>query len=322
MDRIAAFGLSFAAICLCANAPVGDGQQDRGSMDTALSGIVEKGATAKIHTAGDGAFQPGINHVRFDAWAGKPIPAFIFVPEGVDASKAPIMVMMHGAKRGAARYLSEWVPHAQKKGVVIIAPKFSREDFRGSRRYNSGHVFTSKKDGSKRRDEEKWSFSAIEPLFDAVVKRLGSDQKQYTLYGHSAGSQFAHRFLFYKPDARVKRFIAANAGWYTMPSYRWPYPYGLKGGKAPKGTLDKALAKQVYVVLGDQDNDPDHESLRRTANANAQGAHRFARGVNFFREAKKEAEKRKIEFGWKIVVVKGIAHSNGGIAAAAINFVE
>ena len=37
-----------------------------------------------------------------------------------------------------------------------------------------------------------------------------------------------HRYLYYVPEARVSRFIAANAGWYTMPDFSIGYPYGLK----------------------------------------------------------------------------------------------
>lgn len=287
-----------------------------------VAAIVEPGQAPGIREAGNGELKPGINHFTFDGWAGKPIPAFVFVPSGVDVKKAPIMFMMHGAKRGAVRYLKEWVPHAEKKGVVIIAPKFSKKHFKYSRQYQAGNVFGSKSKGSKYRPEEQWTFSTIEPLFDEVVKRLDSTTKDYTLYGHSAGSQFAHRFLFYKPDARAKRIIAANAGWYTMPWPKAAFPYGLKNAKMPKGSFKKALAKDVYVILGDQDNDAKHESLRKTPEANRQGAHRFARGVNFFREGKKQAKRMKIKFGWKVVVVKGVAHSNGEIAAVAIKFVE
>ena len=85
----------------------------------------------------------------------------------------------------------------QENGFILVAPEISREVFPGSRYYNLGAIFTK---GSKAaQDEGKWTFLAIEPIFDEVVARLGSSQEHYTLYGHSASSQFVHRFLFLSP---------------------------------------------------------------------------------------------------------------------------
>ncbi|MEL6875499.1 MAG: hypothetical protein AAGM33_08455 [Pseudomonadota bacterium] len=269
-----------------------------------------------------------VTRFMFDGWAGKPFPVWTFVPSGVDVTKAPIMFMMHGAKRNPARYLLEWVPHAQKYGFVVIAPEFAARDFSGSRRYNLGFVFGRRGDDYYLRDEEKWTFSAIEPLFDHAVSELGSVQTAYTLFGHSAGSQFVHRFLYYKPDARVKRFLAANAGWYTMPDAEQVYPYGFKD---PYGLADAALGedrirmavqKDMIILLGDQDNDANHESLRRTPEAMLQGEHRFNRGAAFLDAGHAQAKRLGVECGWRGAVVKGVAHSNGGIAKVAAKYVK
>ena len=269
-----------------------------------------------------------VTRFMFDGWAGKPFPVWTYVPRGVDVSKAPIMFMMHGAMRNPARYLLEWVPYAQQYGFVVIGPEFAKRDFSGSRRYNLGFVFGRKGDDYYLRDEEKWTFSAIEPLFDHAVRALGSGQKKYTLYGHSAGSQFVHRFLYYKPDARVKRYLAANAGWYTMPDTEQVYPYGFKD---PYGLADAALSedrirmavqKDMIILLGDKDIDVTHKSLRRTPEAMLQGAHRFNRGASFLDAGRLQAERLGVTFGWRGAVVKDVAHSNGGIAKVAAKYVK
>ncbi len=260
-----------------------------------------------------------INRFDFAAWNGPPIPVWLYVPENADLESAPLLFMMHGAKRDPHRYLREWVGPAEDDGIVVVAPEFSKRDFPGSLAYNRGYVFDV--DG-ERRDEALWTFSAIEPLFDTVRDVLGSGRETYTLYGHSAGSQFAHRYLYYKPSARVDRVLAANAGWYTFAEPETFYPYGLgESGVAP-GTVDRALATDVVVLLGDQDNDPAHESLRRTPEAMRQGPHRLARGLSFYAAGRELAESRDVPFRWRLVIVDGVAHQNGGMVIAAAEFVR
>lgn len=269
-----------------------------------------------------------VSRFMFDKWAGPDIPVWTYVPSGVDSKKAPILFMMHGASRNPARYLLEWVPYAQSNGFIVVGPEFAKKDFSGSRRYNSGFVFGKKGDDYYLRDEEKWGFSALEPLFDHVVQALGSEQTQYTLYGHSAGSQFVHRFLYYKPEARVKRYLAANAGWYTLPvtdqvyPYGFKEPYGLKEAELSADRIKSALQKDVIILLGNKDIDMSHSSLRRTPEAMLQGAHRFNRGANFLDVGRAQAERFSVKFGWRGKVVEDVAHSNGGIAKVAANYVK
>ena len=262
----------------------------------------------------------GTSRFMFEGWAGPAIPVWAHVPEGADKTSAPIVFMMHGAKRGPDRYLSEWVTLAERYGFIVVAPEFSAEDFPTSRRYNLGYLF--ERGSTTPRPEASWTFSAIEPLFDEVVQELGSTEQDYIIYGHSAGSQFVHRFLYYKPDARVKRYIAANAGWYTLPDAAEPYPYGTTGAAIQEGAIKSALQKDVIVLLGDQDTDANHDSLRRTPEAMRQGAHRFARGIFFFRNGKEQADALGVDYGWRLAVVEGVAHQNGGMAKGAVAFID
>jgi alpha-beta hydrolase superfamily lysophospholipase len=256
----------------------------------------------------------------FSGWAGPQLRVWTFVPEQIDRQNAPILFVMHGALRDPKRYRDQWIEEAKKGGFIIIAPEFSSKDFPGSRNYNLGAMFEGK--SGELREQASWSFSVIEPLFDEVVRRLNGEQTHYTLYGHSAGSQFVHRYLFMKPDSRAKRYLAANAGWYTYADLAIEFPFGLSGTPATQGTLREALAKDVVILLGDQDIDAQHESLNRSARAMMQGPHRFARGEAFFAAAKRLAEANKWDFGWSLRVIPGVAHSNEGIAAGAYDLVE
>lgn len=273
--------------------------------------------TAKIA----GEFRRGeINRFLFSDWKGPQLPVWMYVPAKADLSNSPILFMMHGTKRDSHRYMREWRPLAEEHGIVVVSPEFTASDFPESAGYNLGNVF--RVEGRDLQDEAIWSFSAIEPIFDFVVAELGSQRTKYAMFGHSAGSQFVHRYLYYKPNARIQQIIAANAGWYTVPDLREGYPYGLKGAEVSEAALKAALQKDVVVLLGDRDKNPNHRSLRRTPEAMRQGPHRFARGIHFHQVAVEQAEALAVDCGWKLIVVPGVAHSNGQMAAGSVHLIE
>ena len=255
---------------------------------------------------------------EFANWAGKPIKVLVFVPDK-STENTPIVFVMHGASRTAERYLNDWVPQAEDHNLVIVVPEFTVGDFPKSDHYNLGHVFT--RGSHKLRPEDDWTFSAIEPLFDEVVEKIGGRQTAYTLYGHSAGSQFVHRYLYYKPDARVNRYIAANAGWYTLPDFDFEYPYGFTDANIDPDMLAGFFAKDLILLLGREDTDPNADKLRQTKEARIQGPNRLARGITMFRTAKAKAEELGVEFNWQLMLVPGADHDNAKMAPAAATLV-
>ena len=257
----------------------------------------------------------GTSTFTFSDWAGPAIPVWTFVPEGIDPATAPILIVMHGQNRDADRYVAQWRGQAEACGFIAIVPEFSRRQFPTSREYNFGNITESA--GGGLRDRDQWTFAAIEPLFDKVLARLGGRQTGYTIYGHSAGSQFVHRFALTQRDTRAVRFLAANAGWYTLPTFAQDYPYGLKGTDLDETDVKRALGRDMVLLLGDKDIDPNEDSLNRSEGAMMQGAHRFARGHNFHAFGKDVAQREGWAFGWSVREVPGVAHDNGGIAKAA-----
>lgn len=260
------------------------------------------------------ASDAGVSRFDFTGWAGPPIPVRLYVPAN-DERRAPVVIVMHGASRDAERYFDDWAAEAERRDLVVVVPEFTVEDFPRSARYNLGHVFDPVTGSA--RDEALWTFSAIEPLFDDVVRRIGGAQTEYTLYGHSAGSQFVHRFLYYKPDARAARYIAANAGWYTVPLFDVEYPYGLRNAGVDETRLPDVLASDLTILLGTADNDPEGASLRKTPEAELQGAHRFERGLTMYRVAKAVADELEVDFNWRLEFVDGADHDNAKMTPAA-----
>lgn len=253
----------------------------------------------------------------FTGWEGPPLPVWYQLPESAGPD-TPVVVVMHGVNRDADRYRDEWAPLARRYGFILVVPEFSRADFPGSLGYNTGYFVAA--DGTLR-PRGLWSFAAIEPLFDDVRTRFGTRAARYTLYGHSAGAQFVHRFVLFMPEARIEQAIAANAGWYTMPDAATGFPYGLGGAPVPAGALAAALGKPLTVLLGTADTDTADPDLRTTPEANRQGPHRFARGQSFFSQGRAAAERAGVPFGWRMEFVPGVGHSNGRMAGAAARLI-
>lgn len=239
----------------------------------------------------------------------------VFFHRPVDVGpNAPVLFIMHGNGRNARSYLRAWTTLADRAGVVLLAPHFSRELFPNSRDYNQGEMFDAAGVG---KPVASWSFTVVEQAFDAYRARFGSTRSSYLLYGHSAGSQFVHRFMLFMPRARVERAVAANAGFYTMPDASLPYPYGTKGTSADKAALGRWFGRRLTVLLGDQDIDPEHVDLVRTPEANLQGPHRLARGEAFFAAAQRAAGSMGASFSWDKKIIPGVDHNNGRVAPAA-----
>lgn len=267
----------------------------------------------------------GSHHWEFQATpltAERPLNIWAHVPRNADAN-SPVVVVLHGMGRNGENYRDAWVEPAETHGFVVLVPEFTATLYPGAAEYNLGRIFAD--DGS-RRAEVDWSYSQIEPVFRNARSRLGLNRERFHLYGHSAGSQFAHRYLLFVADAPVDRVVLANAGWYTLPdpTLRWPYGIGGSGiggsegeGVIPEAQVRSFLRRDVVVLLGDQDIDPEDSGLRNTPDAVAQGPHRFARGHHYFEQTRERAEALGVVSPWQLDTVPGVGHSNRLMAPRA-----
>lgn len=249
----------------------------------------------------------------FSNWDGPPIPVWYQAPDTI-LPDTPVVVVMHGVNRDADRYRDEWAPVAKDYGLIVIVPEFSETDFPGSLGYNTRFFIGA---DATLRPRNLWSFAVIEPLFDDARQRFNTAVPRYTLYGHSAGGQFVHRFVMAMPEARIERAISANAGWYTMPDPNIAFPYGMGGAPITEDHIAAALGKPLLVLLGTADTDTNDPNLRKTREANLQGPHRYARGKRFFAAGQAVAARLGMPFAWTQEDVVGAGHQNRLMAAAA-----
>jgi poly(3-hydroxybutyrate) depolymerase len=278
-----------------------------------------------------------VGTVRQDAWAqdelSEALPAgagqFTFVDQGGDPNKSirvyyikpkritrntPVWFVMHGVNRNAEDYRDNWIELNQKFRAIILVPEFNVRDYPGSRAYNLGNMFDEQGEPV---DRSLWSYSVIDRLFDHVAQREKIHRQGYSIFGHSAGAQFVHRLVLFVPDAKVQLAVAANAGWYTMPDTQVSYPYGLAGTSVADDGLQTAFNSPMVVLLGKEDNDPNHKHLRKTPEAEAQGPHRLARGRSFFNRASVVAELLDTPLAWRRIEVPRVGHSNTRMAPVA-----
>jgi len=254
----------------------------------------------------------GSSQITFSGWSGPRLPVFVHKPPTAGANSR-IVLVMHGVQRDGDRYRDEWRDLAEKHDLIIVVPTFGRKDFPTTGSYNLGNIIDEK---GRKNPKDKWSFSAIEPLFDDIVCRVAGNQKGYALYGHSAGGQFVHRYVAFTDAPRMESAVAANSGWYTMPNDA-AFPYGWGGDAAGLVSPAKALQRPLTILLGTEDIDRQDPNLRINEEADKQGQTRFDRGHGFLNAARKLAGEAK-PIDWKVAYAPGVGHDNGKMAPFAI----
>lgn len=246
----------------------------------------------------------------------KPINIYYYIPEGGNIKTMPILIVLHGAARDPEEFLNALKEKAKEKKVMVFAPGFSKEFYSNSD-YQEVGIFTNE---NALKSEGEQTISVIDPIFRFIVTHSVSGAKKYDIYGHSAGGQFVHRFMLFHYSPYVNRAMVGSPGWYTFPDTKSPYPYGLKNTNSEnEKTIQKFLSKHVILQLGLKDTIRE-SYLRVTPEAEAQGANRYARGINFFNYLQEKAETNHWKFNWTKVVVPDVPHNSGLMGQFGIEY--
>jgi hypothetical protein len=251
------------------------------------------------------------------------IPVYYHIPETGNPATFPVVIALHGMGRNAEGMRNAWREEADARGFMVFAPHFTEELFPAGE-YAEGRIQDG--DGGLNAPED-WSYQVVEDLFQVILRRTDSTVQGYSLYGHSAGAQFVHRFALLMEEHRAFVVLAANAGWYLFADSTVDFPYGLAAAEAPGGRLlnDQELARafgsELVVLVGEDDNDPEDPLLNRSQEAMDQGEHRVERGFNFVQEGSRIALEMGVPFNWTLVTVPGVGHSNSEMVPSAAPYI-
>jgi poly(3-hydroxybutyrate) depolymerase len=226
----------------------------------------------------------------------KPVTVYYY-KASMAGPEARVVIALHGVDRSGQMARDNWIELAEKHDLIVLAPEFDAARF-PERLFQFG--------GMTERDPSQRTFAIVEHLFEQVRRDDALRTPSYVLFGHSAGAQFAHRFVLTAERSHLSAAVTANAGTYTMPE--WP---------VERERLRAAFGQKLIVLLGENDTRTDGPDVPRSKEALAQGANRLERGQKFYGIAKAEAQKLGTELQWQLVTVPGIGHSSKGMSRAA-----
>ncbi len=263
-------------------------------------------------------------------WGTDPVPirrelshgaSWVHVPARVRRAR-PLVVchgmVVEGTADEAARALLEvWRPFADTEGVVVVAPVFGDDFASGTPGALGGYrsLVGRKVPADEYLDEVLDDLRVIRPDL----------QRSFYLIGHSAGGQFANRYLMRHPE-RVAAAVVSSPAWFAFPdpAERWPHGMAERHGRFPWGEGGEEVAVDVVpdpqgwvrasrvptlVVVGAQDTAPLREGS----------------DVNHVTQARSWVEQmRALDANSQVelLVVPEVGHNQGQLARASMPFLR
>lgn len=253
-------------------------------------------------------------------------------------SKSKVLIVIPGAGRNGDDYRDSWIEASEKHSVLILSPSYAEEDYSYADYHLGGLIkeldmrkgVTFKKNSNQvhidenilkfkpNTDSSQWIYHDFDRIFMIAKRAVKSKQRNYDMFGHSAGGQILHRFALIYPNSKANRILASNSGSYTLPNTNLALPFGLKNTETNNKSLKKSFKKHLVLFLGELDNaDEKGGRLLRSKTTDQQGTHRLARGTYFYKKSIETAEMLKTKFNWKLKIIAGVGHNQRKMAKAA-----
>jgi poly(3-hydroxybutyrate) depolymerase len=225
----------------------------------------------------------------------------------------PLVMVFHGVLRNAEDYCRDCIPLAERCNVIVAAPLFDSNRYDNDE-YQRGNVIRK----GVVQPQESWIYGRLPPLIEGIRRAEENPTLPYYFIGHSGGGQFLMRLAALYPMA-AQHIVVCNPGSDLFPRRDWQFGYGFGGlpeGLSDDAALQRYLAAPLTLCLGQNDIDPQHPELDRSAAAELEGRFRLERGRACFEFAQKLAQEHGWKFNWRKVEVPGIAHNGREMLAA------
>ena len=257
---------------------------------------------------------------QYQPFVDKPIEVYYFIPEDANPN-LPILISLHGMNRNGSNHRNSLIAKANQHKFILIVPEFSDNYFSGGDGYNLANIFVDGDNPSAEtlNPNNEWTFAVLDPLFIYFKNLVTNYSSQYNLIGFSAGGQLAHRTFIFNNSSFCDKTIAMSSGWYTTIDENLDFPYGLKQSPFNNSNLASIFSKELIIIIGEDDNDPNAPSLRRNSVVDLQGDNRFDRAEYFFSNANNLAVQENHFFNWQKFVVPNAAHDLSPITNFALD---
>ena len=227
--------------------------------------------------------------------SNKALHYFLFVPSQ-GAKNASVMVTVHGISRNARKHARRFARHAERHGVVVVAPLFDVQHYPGYQRLGIS---------GERAD------LALNQILTEVAERTQANTQKLYMFGYSGGAQFVHRYAMAYPN-RVAAIAVGAAGWYTLPDPSQRFPHGTAPHhKLPDLSFDASqfLRIPTYTLVGALDTLRD-DALRQTPRLDQQQGHtRFERGERWVKIMKQASRKYGLNTEFRFISLPKADHS-------------
>jgi pimeloyl-ACP methyl ester carboxylesterase len=221
--------------------------------------------------------------------------------------------------------VQRWTPFAEAHNAVLVAPVFGGTDFGGYRALFGRKV-----------DADEFVGAVVDALASEHVRDFDG---RFSLHGHSAGAQFAARYLVAHPE-RLDAVVLSAPSSYPFPDPARPWPEGMAPvvrddvsgsgaeGKAPDrvsgtvfvprpaGWLTAASEVPVSVLVGSRDTEPRPAEPGRSGSSRLESS-RLERAAEWIASMHDHARASGRASSIRFVLAEGLDHDETAMAVPA-----